>query len=1710
VATDGPAREEWMRTRVAGLRRRGLVALVAAVGAISWASSASAAGSFGYRKVITFTGVSGGPHVGFPVLISLVDTDLRDRVASANGYDIVFRGEDLATCGGAVTSCALDHEIERWDPTTGTLVAWVRVPLLSADTKIGMYYGNTQVTAPTEASRAVWDASYVGVWHLGEAGAGHVNEYRDSSRYGNHGQGGRGAPNATPTLVAGGKIGGGQHFGNTPDGTYDLIDVGDDGTLRMTGNQITLETWVRHAIAVPAAHDPYGILNVKGYWDGYRLTLSGTDASCGAGPTEPCLVFSLPGANETLATPQTAPLGANQWHHVVATYDGTTMTVFVDGTSQGSRSKTGNISPTAGGESIWIGQADQPEGQPWSGELEGDLDELRISRMARPAEWIATQFNNQSSPGTFYTVAPQGIGPYSFPTTLAVNYRSIGTNGGTLYPTGTASVTLGATTVTLAGATLPGNVGVGDVLTFTGTPAEALYILSRDSATQLTLQTPAAFDHANQNYTITRAYTSLAAWETGRQGDLVAENRQEIGVAYNDGPFTAGVTIDGSTTDPARYMKLTAAPGQRHLGHADTGVVVNSGASPSPAIRILDEYVTVEWLEIRGGSGPTAHGIELADGVGPANLATVANNVIHDVGGDGVRVGDPDGIVDIQNNIIYRAAYGIHFPVNMTADARVNVFNNTIYGCTASTGPTGVKSDVRQTSLRIDLRNNIAHSNLNGDFGVSRFFDSGYFCDPAPSTCTQIANGGNLGPNEYLADRSRNYELSFTSGTSCLYLGSAWKFRGVNPAVDKAGQAAVGDPLDLLWSYWNGSTWASLETGPFNDGSGNFVWEGAVYWPDDPPDWVSAAAFAGWPSLYYVRACLLSGAYSTRPIEAAITRIDVAIASRNDLAGDITGRPHSALFGGQTGLDSVQLADLRFASTASGAEDLHIAAGSAAEDMAFDLSRVFAGDIDGAVRTAPWDIGADDASASSGPDLSITKDRTSAPPVVPGQDVTYRITVANQGPGSVTSVRVTDTLPSEIRHPVFAPSAGSYDPGTGVWSGLDLIPGQTVTLDLLQGAVDPAARGTLVNRAWVEPPAGVADPDPTDDFATASDPLEPFADLKVSKTADADPAELGGLLTYTLTVTNKGPSAATAVTLADPLPPATQFDSATSTLGGCTLDVPTRILTCGLGGIPPDGIATVTLRLRPMALGDLENTASLVGPSEPDPVPGDESATVKIKVGMPSGYGVPFMTVTSTSGRNVIEWQNPRDPSGSEYRFTTLVFRTDRFPKSPADGTWLYTGGTAGAKDHFVHAGTPPPLGNDQTYYYAAFVNRWVDPVLSPGRFVSGRPFDTSGPVKWAFSTGGFSVTPPTVGGAGVIATSNDMAVHAMGRGADSPPGGEWPAGWLPFLVGGPVQSRSPVVPIPVGAADPVVFLGSQDGNVYCLDGKLGGATDPSPWTTNLWKTVQAAPAGIFTAFGGGVNNYVLVGTRDGVADDEFVALDPTTGTVASSFDNGGGASGIGIVNGAASVDYGTGRVYFASREKAAGSHTTLWCLQLPPSPSLSPCSGWTPRALGDIDSSPVLRGGRVYVGSGDGILYSIDAATGQPLLDRTFAHGDGQVKGFVFPDRWSDDLYFATDGYVWKVSDDGLSLIQDLKVGLPNGAKPSAALFVPASQRVYVGGTDGNLYEIDVASGATTPVALGDGRAVVGAPSFDWENGLVHVGTEAGVFYAVSVPLVP
>ncbi|MFX0036940.1 MAG: hypothetical protein ACFE9I_15020, partial [Candidatus Hermodarchaeota archaeon] len=140
---------------------------------------------FSYYKVITIdhTKVNGtGDLINFPVLISIIDSDLQDK-AQSDGDDIAF----------ANNTAWLDHEIELYDPsysyTYAQLITWVRIPLLSTstDTIIFMFYGNSTL-GPQENPTGVWNSDYKGVWHLKEdPGPGDPGDIKDSTSNSNHG-----------------------------------------------------------------------------------------------------------------------------------------------------------------------------------------------------------------------------------------------------------------------------------------------------------------------------------------------------------------------------------------------------------------------------------------------------------------------------------------------------------------------------------------------------------------------------------------------------------------------------------------------------------------------------------------------------------------------------------------------------------------------------------------------------------------------------------------------------------------------------------------------------------------------------------------------------------------------------------------------------------------------------------------------------------------------------------------------------------------------------------------------------------------------------------------------------------------------------------------------------------------------------------------------------------------------------------------------------------------------------------------------------------------------------------------------------------------------------------------------------------------------------------------------------------------------------------
>ena len=114
--------------------------------------------------------------------------------------------------------------------------------------------------------------------------------------------------------------------------------------------------------------------------------------------------------------------------------------------------------------------------------------------------------------------------------------------------------------------------------------------------------------------------------------------------------------------------------------------------------------------------------------------------------------------------------------------------------------------------------------------------------------------------------------------------------------------------------------------------------------------------------------------------------------------------------------------------------------------------------------------------------VTVTDGKTT---VAPGDIDTYTITVTNNGPDTLSSLTLIEAV--ALSSPIFGPpSAGSFNPLTGAWTGLSLATGQTVSLTL-SGVVNPSATGSLTNIVAVAPPAGTTDINPANNAASDTD-----------------------------------------------------------------------------------------------------------------------------------------------------------------------------------------------------------------------------------------------------------------------------------------------------------------------------------------------------------------------------------------------------------------------------------------------------------------------------------------------------------------------------------------------------------------------------------------------------------------------------------------------
>jgi len=332
-----------------------------------------------YRKSITIdhTQVASPGQSSFPVLISVAsDPDLSAH-ARPTGNDILF------TSSGGTTK--IPHEIESY--SGGSLVAWVNVPTLSSttDTVLYLYYGNTTGTDSQQSPTAVWASNYKGIWHMKETTGG-SGAIKDSTSYGNNG-----TDLGGPTLGAAGKIGNAIDF----DGLNDIMYVENSGStssLDYTSGPFTISAWI-----YPRNTNVHIAGKRNGTFDQYQFAVAPSGR----------LLFTANDDTQEGYSGDVTPPPQSTWNYGVVVVSASNYPEFyLNGTQQpwGGGTRPFTFPHRAVNFSIGARWATFPS---TASDFQGLIDEVRVSNVACSVQWIQTEYNNQNSPLTFYSLGSE-------------------------------------------------------------------------------------------------------------------------------------------------------------------------------------------------------------------------------------------------------------------------------------------------------------------------------------------------------------------------------------------------------------------------------------------------------------------------------------------------------------------------------------------------------------------------------------------------------------------------------------------------------------------------------------------------------------------------------------------------------------------------------------------------------------------------------------------------------------------------------------------------------------------------------------------------------------------------------------------------------------------------------------------------------------------------------------------------------------------------------------------------------------------------------------------------------------------------------------------------------------------------------------------------------------------------------------------------------
>ncbi len=318
-----------------------------------------------YRVKINADAGPKGANITAPIgrtqiLVRLLANNFKFDTAKQDGGDLRFVAADDRT--------PLHYHIEKFDGLVDQVaLVWVDVPDLApaASTSLFMYWGNEKANDASDA-HATYDADQLLVWHFAEENG----LPKDSTSYANNA--------ATPARRDQNAIIG---FGAKLDGTAPVKLAANPALNIAAAEAITWQLWIK---ANPPTQSAvlYDQRDAGGTADFAVSLVAGVPQ------------VAVTSATGTLTAAATAPLVADSWHLLTVTTGDGKITLYVDGAQAG---QVAGALPAIAGAGTLGGAAAAPNAPAAAGGFVGEVDELQISKTARPAGAILLADRDQGT-----------------------------------------------------------------------------------------------------------------------------------------------------------------------------------------------------------------------------------------------------------------------------------------------------------------------------------------------------------------------------------------------------------------------------------------------------------------------------------------------------------------------------------------------------------------------------------------------------------------------------------------------------------------------------------------------------------------------------------------------------------------------------------------------------------------------------------------------------------------------------------------------------------------------------------------------------------------------------------------------------------------------------------------------------------------------------------------------------------------------------------------------------------------------------------------------------------------------------------------------------------------------------------------------------------------------------------------------------------------